>query len=181
MHFKTTDGFEFVEKNSKWVDAHEHDFWDNAFKSLDDTITHEPLCGDLSRNDGTWLASVDEDEENNLLITFDLGECNGSEIVALHYPKYDCKKETVISQSGKLVTATYPRTKSVQLVIGDSREVIYLVPDYDAHGDVNFLVLPKNGFISDSLTDEINFFMIDGCETSGIVGNLSVFVKWEVL
>jgi len=71
--------------------------------------------------------------------------------------------------------------KSAQLVIGDTRTVIYLVPDYDAHGDVNFLVLPKNGFISDSLTDEINFYMIDGCETSGIVGNLSVFVKWEVL
>ncbi len=179
MHFKTTDGFEFVEKNNQWVDAHEHDFWDNAFKSLDDTITHEPLCGDLSRKDGTWLAAIDENEDGHLVVAFNIEECDGSEIVALYYPKYDCEKETVLvmSRDGKLVTATYPPMKSVQLVIGDTRTVIYLVPDYDREGDVNFLVLPKNDFISDSVTDEINFAMIDGCETSGAVDD----VKWEVL
>lgn len=168
---------EFMVHSTDEYDAEFRIFFDDTeLNSLDDTITHEPLCGDLSRNDGTWLASIDEDEEDNLLITFNLEECDGSEIVALHYPKYDCEKETIVSQSGKLVTATYPPMKSVQLVIGDSREVIYLVPDYDRDGDVNFLVLPKNDFIPDSVTDEINFAMIDGCETSGTVGA----VKWSM-
>ena len=79
--------------------------------------------------------------------------------------------------------------KSVQLVVGDSREVIYLVPDYDRDGDVNFLVLPKNDFVSDSVTDEINFYMIDGCEPSGAITltpgidapTQRFTVKWEVL
>ena len=71
--------------------------------------------------------------------------------------------------------------KNMRLVTSKESRTIELVPDYDFHGDVNFLVLPKNDFIPDSLTDEINFYMIDGCEKSGIVGNLSFFVKWEVL
>ena len=175
MHFKTTDGFKFVEKNNQWVDPY-GDF--DAIESLDDTITHEPMCGDLSRSDGTWLASIDENEEGHLVVAFNIEECDGSDIVARYYPKYDCDKETVlvISRGGKLVTATYPPMKSVQLVIGDSRKVIYLVPDHDRDGDVNFWVLPKNDFVSDSVTDEINFAMIDGCETSGAVGA----VKWSM-
>ena len=67
--------------------------------------------------------------------------------------------------------------KNMRLVTSKESRTIELVPDYDFHGDVNFLVLPKNDFVSDSVTDEINFYMIDGCETSGTVGA----VKWEVL
>lgn len=53
--------------------------------------------------------------------------------------------------------------------------MVALVPSYDRDGDIDFLVLPKNDFVSDSVTDEINFFMIDGYENSGTVGA----VKWE--
>tara|TARA_R100000951_G_scaffold99916_2_gene90479 strand:- start:3069 stop:3284 length:216 start_codon:yes stop_codon:yes gene_type:complete len=70
---------------------------------------------------------------------------------------------------------------NVKLTTGETSRMVALVPDYDGDGYIDYYVLPKNNFVSDSVTDEINFFMIDGCETSGIVGNLSVFVKWEVL
>jgi|15BtaG_2_1085339.scaffolds.fasta_scaffold03619_5 hypothetical protein len=82
---------------------------DTSMDSLDDTCTEEPLCGDLNRNDGTWMCSVDEDSEGRLIIKFDANQCDGFEIVALHYPKFDDDRETIISNDGKLTTASYPR------------------------------------------------------------------------
>lgn len=65
--------------------------------------------------------------------------------------------------------------KSIKLTTGTTSKMVALVPSYDRDGDIDFLELPKNNLVSDSVTDEINFFMIDGCENSGTVGA----VKWE--
>jgi len=70
---------------------------------------------------------------------------------------------------------------SIRLTTNKESKTIALVPDYDGEGYIDYYVLPQNDFIPRLVVEEINFFMIDGCETSGIVGNLSVFVKWEVL
>jgi len=108
MHFTTQDGYTFSSQatcdgyDSRWVDSEDLSFSDMCDGS-------EPLLGTFADDDLLEYAWTEEADNGDLIVHWDLNSCDGSEIVAQHYPEFDYESEAIFDECDGNLSATYKR------------------------------------------------------------------------
>lgn len=84
------------------------------FTSEDLSFAHmndgsELFLGTFADDDLLEYAWTEEADNGDLIVHWDLHSCDGSEIVAQHYPEFDCESEAIFDERDGNLSATYKR------------------------------------------------------------------------
>ena len=85
----------------------EYRFEDLSFSDMCDGV--EPFLGAFAKDDLQEYAWTEEADNGDLIVHWDLNQCDGSEIVARYYPEFDCESEAIFDECDGNLSATYKR------------------------------------------------------------------------
>ena len=80
---------------------------DLSFADMCDGV--EPFLGTFATDDLYDYAWTEQADNGDLIVHWDLNQCDGSEIVAQHYPEFDCESEAIFDECDGNLSATYKR------------------------------------------------------------------------